>query len=224
MSTIAENIKNVQHRIAAAAARSGRESSQITLCAVTKTVDVGRIREAVAAGIRDLGENYYQEAREKLDLLSPEVRWHFIGHLQTNKAKYVVGHFALVQSVDRIELANELGKRAERAGVIQPVLIEVKLDPNETKTGVAPDEALKLAEGVADVPGLRLEGFMGIPPITGVAEDARRYFIRLRTLFDELPDEFRKTLSMGMTSDFEVAIEEGATMVRVGTAIFGRRG
>jgi pyridoxal phosphate enzyme (YggS family) len=223
MSNIEEKTRNVRHRIAAAAARAGRDPSQITLCAVTKTVEVGRIREAVSAGIRDLGENYYQEARDKLGLLPPDVRWHFIGHLQTNKAKYIAGRFALVQSVDRVELAVELGKRAENAGVIQPVLIEVKLDPSETKAGIAPEDALRLCESVARVKGLRLEGLMGIPPITGIAADARPYFDRLRRLFEMLPAENCKVLSMGMTADFEVAIEEGATMVRVGTAIFGRR-
>jgi pyridoxal phosphate enzyme, YggS family len=223
MSTIAENIDRVREQIAAAAQRSSRDAASITLCAVSKTVPVERIREAVEAGIRDFGENYYQEVREKLDLLPQEVRWHFIGHLQSNKAKYVVGRFVLIQSVDRIELAQELDKRARSRGVVQPVLIEVKMDPNETKSGVAPERTLDLAAELAELPGLRLDGLMGIPPITSEAELARPYFRQLRELFELLPADHRKVLSMGMTADFEVAIEEGANLVRVGTAIFGRR-
>jgi pyridoxal phosphate enzyme (YggS family) len=223
MGEIADNISRARERIASAAVRAGKSPDDVTLCAVSKTVSVDRIREAVEAGIRALGENYYQEVRDKLDLLPADLDWHFIGHLQTNKAKYIAGRFAVIQSVDRIELANELSRRAEAKSVIQPVLIEVKLDPAETKTGVDTDRALALAEQVARLGGLRLDGLMGIPPITGVAEDARPYFAELRGLFEKLPVENRRTLSMGMTADFEVAIEEGANLVRVGTAIFGKR-
>src|SRR6266540_481265 len=157
MSTIADNIAWVNERIAAAASRTGRSADEITLCAVSKTVPVERIREAVEAGIRNFGENYYQEVRDKLDLLPPDVRWHFIGHLQTNKAKYIAGRFALVQSLDRIELARELSRRAESHGVIQPVLIEVKIDPNDTKTGIVPENALDLADKTRELAGLKLE-------------------------------------------------------------------
>jgi pyridoxal phosphate enzyme (YggS family) len=223
MDTIADNIRRVQERIAVAADRCGRDPADITLVVVSKTVSAERIREAVEAGIRDFGENYYQEAREKLDLLPADLHWHFIGHLQTNKAKYIVGRFALVQSVDRIELAQELSRRAESRNIVQPVLIEVKLDPTESKTGILPDEALGLAEEIAKLRGLRLKGMMGIPPLAGGAEAARPYFAQLRALFEHLPEEYRRTLSMGMTADFEVAIEEGANLVRVGTAIFGKR-
>lgn len=223
MSTISQNIDAIRARITAAAECAGRNPNDITLLAVTKTVPVERIRETIEAGIHDLGENYYQEVREKLDLLPPDVRWHFIGHLQTNKAKYIAGRFALVQSVDRIELATELNRRAESKGIIQPVLIEVKLDPNETKTGIAPDQAMSFAEQISGLKALRLDGLMGIPPLEGGPEAARPYFAQLRGLFEQLPRENQRTLSMGMTADFEAAIEEGSNMVRVGTAIFGRR-
>jgi PLP dependent protein len=223
MPSISDRVNEVRERMAAAAARAGRDAREITLCAVSKTVPVERICEAVQAGINDLGENYYQEARDKLNLVPPGVRWHFIGHLQTNKAKAVVGQFALVQSVDRMDLASELSRRAEARGLVQPVLIEVKLDPAHTKTGVEPDCALELALNVSALPGLRLDGMMGIPPLSGGPEAARSYFAQLRALYDRLDDRNRKVLSMGMTADFEVAIEEGANLVRVGTAIFGKR-
>ena len=223
MSTVEENVLEVRQRIASAALRYARDPAEITLVAVSKTVGVERIREAVEAGIGDLGENYYQEAREKLDLLPSDVRWHFIGHLQTNKAKHVVGRYALIQSVDRIELAKELDRRAERLGIVQPVLVEVKLDPADTKTGVPPEQLDELVDEAANLRSLRLDGLMGIPPLEGGNEEARPYFARLRDLFEKLPADNRRTLSMGMTADFEVAIEEGANLVRVGTAIFGKR-
>jgi pyridoxal phosphate enzyme (YggS family) len=224
MPSIRDNIAELQARIAQSAERSGRSASEITLCAVTKTVEPARIQEAVQAGIRDLGENYYQEAREKLSLLGDQVRWHFIGHLQTNKAKYIAGHFALVQSVDSLELARELSVRAVKAQVLQPILLEVKLDPTATKFGIAPEETLSLAAQIAELPDLRLDGLMGMAPFGDNPDQSRPHFARLRSLFEKLPPENQVTLSMGMTADFEVAIEEGATLVRIGTAIFGRRG
>jgi pyridoxal phosphate enzyme (YggS family) len=223
MSAIADNIARVRERIARAAERAGRDPAAITLVAVSKTVPPERVREAVAAGIRDLGENYYQEARDKLPLFGPEVRWHFIGHLQTNKAKYIAGRFALVHSIDSDELARELGKRALAAGGEQPVLVEVKLDPEAAKFGVEPDAAPDLVSRVAEIPGLRLQGLMGMAPFVDDPDRTRPYFAQLRGLFELLPIEHRQILSMGMTSDFEIAIEEGATMVRIGTAIFGQR-
>lgn len=220
---IAENIARVRERIAQAAVRAGRKPEEITLVAVTKTVEPARIQAALEAGVRDFGENYYQEAREKLGLFGPEVRWHFIGHLQTNKARYVAGRFSLVHSLDSEELARELGRRASAIAVTQPVLIEVKLDPSATKFGVDPAVTLDLAARVAAIPGLRFCGLMGMAPILYAPQETRPYFAQLRTLFDRLPPEHRQVLSMGMTADFEVAIEEGATMVRIGTAIFGKR-
>jgi PLP dependent protein len=224
MTFIAENIARVRDRIVRAAEKSGRDPSGITLVAVTKTVNVERIGEAVQAGVTDLGENYYQEARDKLPLFGPEVRWHFIGHLQTNKAKYVAGRFPLVQSVDSEALAQELGRRAVQAGGVQDVLIEVKLDPVTTKFGVEPERALDLAARVAEIPGVGLKGLMGMAPFSENPDSARPFFRTLHGLFAGLPATQRQVLSMGMTGDFETAIEEGATLVRIGTAIFGSRG
>jgi pyridoxal phosphate enzyme (YggS family) len=224
MTSIAENIARVQERIACAAERAGRRPGEIRLVAVTKRVEPARIQEALDAGIRDLGENYYQEARWKLPLFGPEVRWHFIGHLQRNKAKYVVGRFTLIQSVDSEALAREIGKRALSMGITQEVLIEVKIDPSsEEKKGVEPEMALEFAGAVAAIPGIRLQGLMGLAPVVANPWEAAPYFQQLRRLFEQLPRAHQQILSMGMTADFEVAIAEGSTMVRVGTAIFGRR-
>jgi len=224
MTSIAENIARVQERIACAAERAGRRPGEIRLVAVTKRVEPARIQEVLDAGIRDLGENYYQEARWKLPLFGPEVRWHFIGHLQRNKAKYVVGRFTLIQSVDSEALAREIGKRALNMGITQEVLIEVKIDPSsEEKKGVEPEMALEFAGAVAAIPGIRLQGLMGLAPVVANPWEAAPYFQQLRRLFEQLPRAHQQILSMGMTADFEVAIAEGSTMVRVGTAIFGRR-
>lgn len=218
-----ENIRIIKERIAAAAKRAGRQSSDITLVAVSKTMPVESIKMAIHAGIVDFGENYYQETREKMPLLGKEIRWHFIGHLQTNKAKYIAGHFTLVHSVDSDDLAYALGKRAVQAGLIQPVLLEVKIDSAETKFGASPDETIDLAGRIASTPGLELKGLMGMAPYGDDPEQTRPHFAHLRKLFLKLPIEHRQILSMGMSGDFETAIEEGATLVRVGTAIFGHR-
>lgn len=223
MSSLSDNIARVRERIAAAAARTQRDADAVTLVAVTKTVDPARMAEARQAGITDFGENYFQEARDKLPQFGADIRWHFIGHLQTNKARYVAGRFTLVQSVDSMALAQELGKRATAAGTVQSVLLEVKLDAAATKFGVAPEQTEDLAGIVAETPGLALQGLMGMAPFADDPETARPHFARLRTLFERLPAAHRQVLSMGMTGDFETAIEEGATMVRIGSAIFGRR-
>ncbi|MGC8667117.1 MAG: YggS family pyridoxal phosphate-dependent enzyme [Chthonomonadales bacterium] len=223
MSSIANNIAEVRARIARAALSAGRDPKDITLVAVSKTVDTERIREAWEAGITDFGENYYQEVRTKMQELPRQIRWHFIGHLQTNKAKYIAGRFALVQSVDREELAEELGRRANAAGCTQPVLVEVKLDPAATKHGVPPDQTIDFCNRVRAIPGLQLTGLMGMAPLLQHPEQARPYFAELRRIFERLPEENRRVLSMGMSADFDVAIQEGSTMVRVGTAIFGAR-
>jgi pyridoxal phosphate enzyme (YggS family) len=191
--------------------------------AVTKTVDPGRIREAVESGIPDLGENYVQEARQKLALFGPDVRWHFVGHLQTNKAKYIPGAFHFVHSVDSVVLARELDRRAGQKEIVQNVLIEVKLDPSATKNGVVPAGLPGLAEAVWRFSNLRLLGLMGMAPIVARPEEARPHFARLRELSEGLPSECRTVLSMGMSADFESAILEGSTMVRIGSAIFGLR-
>ncbi len=220
---IARNVAEVRERIARACARAGRNPEEIILIAVSKTVDVARIQQAIFAGIDHFGENYYQEAREKIPAIHAPVQWHFIGHLQKNKARGVVPLFEWIHTVDDLELAQEIDRRAQAVGKQQRVLIEVNIAREPQKYGVAPEEALSLAERIAQLPNVRLEGFMGMAPIVERAEQARPYFAELRRLFEQLPKANRVHLSMGMTQDFEVAIEEGATMVRIGTAIFGAR-
>lgn len=224
MSRIAENFEQVRERIAKAALRAGRSPERIRLIAVTKMVPVDRIREAVEAGVTDFGENYVQEALPKIQQVGPGPRWHFIGHLQRNKARHVVGSFEMVHSLDSIPLADELQKRAAKAGITQNVLIEVRLDPAETKAGVNEEDLWPLIDHVVGQPNLRLCGLMGMPPLLSDPEETRPYFRQLRQLGERLPSTCGRELSMGMSHDFEVAIEEGATMVRVGTAIFGPRG
>lgn len=224
MSTdIARNVAVVRERIALACERAGRKPEEITLVAVSKTVDIARIEQAIAAGIEHFGENYYQEAREKIPCIQAPVHWHFIGHLQKNKARGVVPLFEWIHTVDDEELAQEVNRRAQAVGKQQRVLIEVNIAREPQKYGVAPEQALSLAERIAQLPHVKLEGFMGMAPFVENAEQVRPYFVELRRLFEQLPEPCRVHLSMGMTQDYEVAIEEGATMVRIGTAIFGPR-
>jgi len=223
MPEIAENLKALNQRIAAAAGRSGRRPDEITLVAVTKTVGASQIRKALAAGVTDIGENYVQEAIDKYLQIGAGPRWHMIGHLQRNKAKHAVGVFDLVQAVDSLELAEELGKRALTVGKTMDILIEINVSGEESKFGIKPAQALSLASRIAQVEGVRVQGLMSMAPFMDNAEETRPYCAALKALWDRLPDEQRRFLSMGMTQDFEVAIEEGANMVRVGTAIFGPR-
>ncbi len=226
LSAVESNIPVVRARLAAAASRAGRAPESITLVAVTKRVDIDRISAAYAAGLRNFGESYVQEARDKRSsgaLDWPDAQWHFIGHLQSNKVRDVVGRFALIQSVHSQELAELIGRRSSRLGIVTDILMEVKLDPSDSKAGFDPQQTPAAAESIAQIPGVRLCGLMGMPPFSDNAENARPHFQHLRTLFTQLPPENRQTLSMGMTGDFEIAIEEGATMVRVGTGIFGLR-
>lgn len=224
MSTdIAHNVSLVRERIARACERAGRSSESVILVAVSKTVEVARIQQAIAAGVEHFGENYYQEAREKVPCITAPVSWHFIGHLQKNKARGVVPLFEWIHTVDNEHLAEEIHRRAEALGKRQRVLIEVNIAREPQKFGVLPEELGRLVERVTSLPCLQLEGLMGMAPLVAQAEQARPYFVALRRLFEQLPSENRLHLSMGMTGDFEVAIEEGATMVRIGTAIFGPR-
>jgi PLP dependent protein len=223
MTDIAHNLRVVRERIEAAARKSGRRIEDVTLVAVTKTRTAEEVEEAIAAGATDVGENYVQEAGDKWSEIGPAVRWHFIGHLQRNKAKNAVEIFDTVQSVDSLQLAEELGKRAGSAAKTLDVLIEVNVGEESTKFGVQTAEVLELAGQVASVDGLRLLGLMGMPPFLADPEEVRPYFAALKDTWDRLPDENRRFLSMGMTHDFEVAIEEGSNMVRIGTAIFGPR-
>jgi pyridoxal phosphate enzyme (YggS family) len=224
---IARNIAQVRERVAQAASRSGRDANSITLLAVTKTIAPERIVQAYHESLRDFGENYVQEALSKIEVPSmkrQDMRWHFIGHLQRNKVKAVLGRFALIQSVDSLALAQEIGKQAQKIGMVADILLEVKLDPAAAKFGIAPEETVEVAAQVQRIEGIRLGGLMGLAPFASDPEAARPSFRQLHTLFRQLPDAAQQTLSMGMTGDFEVAIEEGATMVRIGAAIFGRRG
>ncbi|MCS6829252.1 MAG: YggS family pyridoxal phosphate-dependent enzyme [Armatimonadota bacterium] len=223
ITDIARNVTIVRERIARACERAGRKPEEITLIAVSKTVDIARIERAIAAGIEHFGENYYQEAREKIPCIQASVHWHFIGHLQRNKVRGVVPLFEWIHTVDDEQLAQEINRRAQTAGKRQRVLIEVNIAREPQKYGVSPEEALPLAECIAQLPYVHLEGLMGMAPLVENAEQARPYFVQLRRLFEQLPEACRVHLSMGMTQDYEVAIEEGATMVRIGTAIFGPR-
>ncbi|MGH7398871.1 MAG: YggS family pyridoxal phosphate-dependent enzyme [Candidatus Rokuibacteriota bacterium] len=214
------NLGRVQEAMARACARAGRSPDHVLLIAVSKTMDAERVRLAIAVGVAALGENRVQEAREKIETLGRPVPWHLIGSLQTNKARDAVRLFDWIHSVDRLELARELSRRAHDAERPVNVLLQVNLGDEPQKGGVTPAEAKRLRDAVAGLPGLRVRGLMAIPPAAPAPEATRPHFRFLRQLRDELGLEH---LSMGMSADYEVAIEEGATMVRVGTAIFGPR-
>ena len=220
MLDIRQNVEGVQAAIERACRRCGRDPREVLLIAVSKTVDLERIRLAVEAGVPALGENRVQEAKEKVATLGHPVPWHLIGSLQTNKAKDAARIFDCIQSVDRLELAHELDRRAQAAGRVVDGLLQVNLGEEPQKGGLPPAEVKAVLDQVAALQGLRIRGLMAIPPLVPDAEAARPYFRRLRELRDAVGLEH---LSMGMSGDFEVAIDEGATMVRVGTAIFGPR-
>jgi pyridoxal phosphate enzyme (YggS family) len=209
-------LAEVLDRIDGACERSGRRAGSVRLVAVSKTQPVEAVREAFAAGQRVFGENYAQELRDKADAL-PQAEWHFIGALQSNKARLVVGRAALVHTCDRFSLAQELSKRATAAGLTQRVLLEVNVGREPQKGGALPEHVPALLEKVRALPALRCEGLMCMPP---AGQDPRPHFRALRSLAGQLG---LSELSMGMSADYEVAIEEGATIVRVGTAIFGER-
>jgi hypothetical protein len=226
--SVAGNIKSIMDRIASASKRAGRDPASVQLVVVTKTVDVERILEAVASGAVLLGENRVQEAKEKIEKLGPIAGWHLIGHLQTNKAKYAVKLFELIHSVDNAELARELDKQAGKIGKKQDVLIEVSVAGEAAKAGVPIDAVVALVREASKLKNLSIRGLMTIPPFLDDPGQVRPYFRKLRELSERIaaeniPGVSMRELSMGMSGDFEVAIEEGATMVRVGTAIFGER-
>ncbi len=221
----AEAVERVQEQIASALARAGRTDT-VTLLGVTKTVSAERIAAAYHAGLRDFGENYAQEFRDKSNapiLQLPELRWHFIGHLQSNKVKEIVGKAAVIQSVDSVRLAREIGKRAVTLGTVAPVLLEVKLDGDAPKSGFAPEATADAAAEMSTIEGIAVRGLMGLAPYTTEPEQARPAFRTLYTVYSRLPETQRQILSMGMTGDYEVAIEEGSTLVRIGTGLFGPR-
>ena len=218
--SIRDNVAEVRAQIAAACARAGRDASEVTLIAVTKVFPADFVEQAIAAGVTDIGENRVQEARDKKPLVQGSARWHLIGHLQSNKAKDAVRLFDVIQTVDSVELAQKIARAAETAGKRQEILLQVNIGNEEQKSGAAPAEVPALAQTLRGIDGIDLRGLMAIPPL-GTTEETRRYFRELRALRDEAGVE---QLSMGMSEDFEAAIEEGATIVRVGRAIFGSRG
>jgi len=229
--TLAERLSQVRARMGAAALRVARQPEQVTLVAVSKTHSPGMVREAMAAGVIDFGENKVQEAEEKIPQVGRDsVHWHLIGHLQSNKARRAVELFDVIHSLDSVALARKLERACEKGDRAQlPVLVQVDLGKEVTKSGVTEDELLEIVDALKQCRRLRLQGLMTLPPFYDNSEEVRPFFRRLRELRDELRrlgafGDGRGELSMGMTHDFEVAIEEGATIVRVGTAIFGERG
>jgi len=225
MLQISDNLKRVREKITKAASKVGRNLQDVQLVAVSKTVDTKRIKQAVEAGATILGENYIQEARRKIEEIGQDVRWDFIGHLQSNKVKYAVDLFEMIHSVDRLSLAQEINKAAEKQ---VRILVQVNISGEEAKSGIDPGGVISLVRKIAFLPNLSLEGLMTMPPYFDDPEEARPYFTSLRELRDKILAEniegiSLKELSMGMSGDFEVAIEEGSTLVRVGTAIFGER-
>lgn len=222
---IAGNVARVRDRIAAAARRSARAPEEVTLVAVSKTFGPAPCRAAVAAGVTDLGENRAQELKEKVAVLDALARWHFVGYLQTNKVKSVVGSATLIHSVDRLGLAEAIAKRASALGIVQDVLIEVNVSGEPAKHGVEPAAVAGLVSDIAPLDGVEVRGLMTMTPLPAAGEESRPYFRELAAVLEEVRKEAPALahLSMGMTRDFEIAIEEGATLVRVGEAIFGSR-
>ncbi|MEE8540124.1 MAG: YggS family pyridoxal phosphate-dependent enzyme [Desulfobacterales bacterium] len=224
-----ERLKNIQNRINRAAMACGRDPGSIRLVAASKTVPASRVEEAIRAGVATLGENYVQEAREKINTLSSfDVSWHLIGHLQTNKAKYAVRLFDLIHTVGSFKLARELNKQAQKNAKIQSVLIQVNISGELTKSGSDPKETINLLKEISPLENIQVKGLMTMPPFFDQPQKARPFFGALRQMRQEIiarqiPHILMDELSMGMTGDFEAAIEEGATMVRIGTAIFGSR-
>lgn len=222
--TIAKNLAEIRKRVAEAAKGVGRSPNDIQIVAVTKGQSASIVRAAANAGLSCFGENYVQEALAKQNDLADlaDLGWHFIGHLQSNKAALTVGRFALIQTIDRERLARKVSEAASRRDITQDVLVQVHLGDEETKFGVTPPETPALCAKIASFQNISVRGLMGIAP--GGPADPRPHFARLRTLFEEMPEENRQTLSMGMSGDFEAAIQEGATVVRIGTALLGQRG
>jgi pyridoxal phosphate enzyme (YggS family) len=227
--TVAQRVQSVLSTIRIAAEKAGRRPESVRLVAATKTVTVDRIREGIGAGLSILGENRVQEALPKVAALAQEpVRWHFIGQLQRRKARSVVGLFDLIHSVDSLELAQEIDRRAGEAGCLQDILLEVNIGGEPTKAGLHPDDLIPLISTMTALTHIRIKGLMTIPPPTDEAASARTYFRQLRDLAEDItarkmPGVAMDELSMGMSNDYEVAIQEGATLVRVGSAIFGAR-
>ena len=226
MAKIQENLERVRERIAQAAAKAGRAVDEIELVAITKTHDAEKVREAIEAGHTLFGESRVQEARVKIPELPSNLRWHFVGHLQKNKIRHALPLFELIHSVDSLALAQDMNRVAEEEGSHPRVLLEVNMAGEGSKFGFQPDKLREQMETLLALNRLSILGLMTIPPLAPEAEASRKYFVQLRELGDRLQIEFHvdlTQLSMGMTNDYIVAVQEGATLVRVGTAIFGER-
>ena len=226
MSSISENLERVRQQIAQAAAKAGRAVDEIELVAISKTHDAEKVREVVEAGQSLFGESRVQEARIKIPELPSSLRWHFVGHLQKNKIRHALPLFEMIHSVNSLELAQDINRIAEEEGLHPRVLLEVNVAGEGSKFGFQPDTLREQMESLLALPRLSILGLMTIPPLAEDAEASRKFFVKLRDLRDQLQTEFHvdlAQLSMGMTNDFPIAVEEGATLVRVGTAIFGER-
>ena len=226
MEAIKNNLEIIKEKIKKAALKANRSPEEIKLVAVTKTATIEQIKEAISVGIKIIGENKVQEAKEKYHILSADTEWHLVGHLQTNKVKYAIEIFDCIQSVDSIKLAKEIDRRSLQFGMITNVLVEVNVSGEETKYGIKPEEVEPFLKEISVFSRIRVRGLMTIAPIVEDEEEVRPYFRKLRELSKELKKKNIKNirmdyLSMGMTEDFEVAIEEGANMVRIGRGIFG---
>lgn len=229
MENIRENIESIRKRIADTAKRAGRDADEIKLIAVTKTVDVDKVEEAIAAGALDAGENKPQELARKYEVLGDKIRWHQIGSLQTNKVKYIIDKVCMIHSLDREGLAEEIDKRASKIGRVIDCLVQVNISGEESKHGMSREEVEPFVRLVAEkYPNIKIKGLMTMAPFDAERDEIKKVFRDLKELSDEINNMNignveMKELSMGMTNDFEIAVEEGATMVRVGTAIFGKR-
>ena len=226
MSSILYNLERVREQIAHAAAKAGRDVKDIELVAIAKTHPAEKVREAVEAGQTLFGESRVQEARAKITELSSNIRWHFVGHLQKNKVRQALPLFEMIHSVDSLALAQDINRIAEEEGLYPRVLLEVNVAGEGSKFGFAPDDLGEQMEVLLALPRLSIEGLMCIPPLALESEDSRKFFVQVRELRDSLEKEFNMKLpqlSMGMTQDFPIGIQEGVTLVRVGTAIFGER-
>ncbi|MCI1655885.1 MAG: YggS family pyridoxal phosphate-dependent enzyme [Lachnospiraceae bacterium] len=225
---VTENLKDIRQRVADACRRAGRDPETVTLIAVSKTKPAEMLQEAYDAGVRDFGENKVQEMMQKEEILPADIRWHMIGHLQRNKVKYLMGKTELIHSVDSLRLAEEISRLSVKNQICTDILIEVNIAGEESKFGTSRQEAFDLVRAAAQLPGIRIRGLMTVAPYTEHPENNRGYFRKIRELSVDIAAEnidnvHMDFLSMGMTGDFEIAIEEGATHVRVGTGIFGER-
>ena len=225
---ITENLEQVRKNIEEACRAVNRDPGEVTLISVSKTKPVSMLQEAYDAGSRDFGENKVQEIMDKYPQLPSDIRWHMIGHLQRNKVKYIVGQVALIHSVDSYRLAEEINIQAKKKNIIVPILVEVNIAHEESKFGISEEDAIQLVEEIAELENVRIKGLMTIAPYVENAEDNRLYFRKIKDLSVDIAAKnidnvSMEILSMGMTGDYEVAIEEGTTMVRVGTGIFGAR-